>query len=163
VTEDEVALNLVGWCTNENTTKSSSANAAIVIQGATKSGTDIADMGANANVLVVKNRGGTRWIVDAEGDTHRDGTDNTFDAYEDARLARAFDRAVSPGSVIDSEFDAMLQYGRDDLIKAGILHESGFYNESRLLRLAVGGLWQAFEREQKLNQRIEKLERRLLN
>jgi hypothetical protein len=59
--------------------------------------------------------------------------------------------------------DSWVQYGRDDLIAAGILHESGFYNESRLLRLAIGGLWQEYTERQRLTLRVRELEQRLLN
>jgi hypothetical protein len=66
---------------------------------------------------------------------------------------------MSPDSV-NEQFDRWIQYGRADLIQAGILHESGFYNESKLLRLAIGGLWQGHIYQRQLEARIEQLEAR---
>lgn len=161
--ESVQGLGMFGVGTTSDTTKTAAGSGAIEARAYLKSGTSAGAHGSNANLFVVRNATNTLWIVDAEGDTHRDGSDNTFDTYHDAHLARAFDRAVSPGAVIDSEFDAWVQYGRKDLIEAGILHESGFYNESRLLRLAIGAVWQEYTERQRLTVRVAELEQRLLN
>jgi hypothetical protein len=162
-TEATRGIELLGIGTTGDTTKNSSASAYAEVSAVKKSGTGLAVAGANENIFAVRSGGVTKFIVDAEGDTHRDGSDNTYDTYHDAHLARAFDRAVSPGSVIDSDFDSWVQYGREDLVKAGILHESGFYNESRLLRLAIGAVWQEYTERQRLAARVMDLERRLLD
>lgn len=161
--EADIGFELRGAATSADTTKTSASLAPVAIEARLKSGTGTTTVSANGNLVVLRNRFNTRWIVDAEGDTHRDGSDNTYDTYHDAHLARAFDRAISPGSVIDSEFDGWVQYGREDLIAAGILHESGFYNESRLLRLAVGAVWQEYTERKRLELRVNELEGRLLN
>ena len=158
-----LAMLIRGIATAGDTTKSTAADAVVKLIGGKKSGTNGGALGTNENILAVADWSSTRWIVDKEGDTHRDGSDNTFDVYQDAHLARAFDRVISPGSVVDSEFDSWVQYGREDLIAAGILHESGFYNESRLLRLAVGAVWQEYTERKRLELRVNELERRLLN
>lgn len=157
-TEGNLALHLRGAVTSGNSPTNGAASIGpIMLQGEIKSGTGTASLGANLNVVVTRNRGNAIHMIDSEGDTHRDGTDNTFSAWNDAHLARAFELAMSPDSV-DSEFDRWLEYGRDDLIRAGILHECGFYNESKLLRLVVGGTWQGYTHRQQLEQRIAKLE-----
>lgn len=163
LSESVQALGLFGIATSSSTGKTTSGTGAVEVRAYLKSGTNVTTHGADANLFIIRNGTTTRWIVDAEGDTHRDGTSNTFDTYHDAHLARAFDRIVSPGSVVDSEFDAWVDYGRDDLVAAGILHKSGFYNESRLLRLAIGAVWQEYTERQRLALRVQELERRLLN
>lgn len=162
-TEGSQGARVSGVVTSGDTTKSTAAVAAVVIQADKKNAATFGAMGSNENLVAIRDNASTRWIVDKEGDTHRDGSDNVFDFYLDAHLARAFDMVVSPGAVIDSEFDAWVQYGRSDLIAAGILHESGFYNESRLLRLAIGAVWQEYTERQRLTQRVQELEQRLLN
>lgn len=173
--EGSIGMFLVGNATTEETaapSNSSIANVMVVSQ--LKSGTSTGLHGANAHLFAIRNFGTTRWVVDAEGDTYRDGTSNTFDKWDDVQLARAFDIEMAPNKVIRSQFDEFLQYGRDDLIRAGILTGAGsFYNESQLLRLVTGGLWQVSthieettkELRGRLNQaldRIEILEQRLI-
>lgn len=162
-TEDVWGVFIRANSTNGDTAKSTAATGAIGASASKKSGMGRADMGANENLFTIRNNATTRWIVDAEGDTHRDGTDNTFDQYNDAFLARAFDLNVSPGSVIDSKFDTWVEYERADLIAAGILHQSGFYNESRLLRLAIGAVWQMYVQHKLLEQHVLELEQKLLS
>lgn len=163
LSDSAIGVQVWGYAATDTTTKATTSDGYVEIRARKKSGTGSTDPGSNANLLTIKANNTTRWIVDAEGDTHRDGSDSSYDVWDDAHLARAFDRTVSPGAVIDSEFDDWVQYGRDDLVKAGILHESGFYNESRLLRLAVGAVWQEYTERQRLALRVQELERRLLN
>lgn len=173
--EGSIGMFLVGNATTEETSAPSNASIAnVMVVGQKKSGTSVGLQGANAHLFAIRNFGTTRWLVDAEGDTYRDGTDNTFDAWDDVQLARAFDIEMSPAKVVRSRFDEFLQYGRDDLVRAGILTGAGgFYNESQLLRLVTGGLWQISTRinettealQGRLNQalgRIEILEQRLI-
>lgn len=173
--EGTIGMFLVGNATTEETSAPSNASIAnVMVVGQKKSGTSVGLQGANAHLFAIRNFGTTRWLVDAEGDTYRDGTDNTFDEWDDIQLARAFELEMSPAKVIRSQFDEFLRYGRDDLVRAGILTGAGdFYNESQLLRLVTGGLWQISNRinettealQGRLNQalaRIEMLEQRLI-
>lgn len=173
--EGTIGMFLVGSATTEETAAPSNSSIAnVMVVGQKKSGTSVGLQGANAHLFAIRNFGTTRWLVDAEGDTYRDGTDNTFDEWDDIQLARAFELEMSPAKVIRSQFDEFLRYGRDDLVRAGILTGAGdFYNESQLLRLVTGGLWQISNRinettealQGRLNQalaRIEMLEQRLI-
>ncbi len=144
--ESEIALALEGTATSEDTGSAGSSNAVIQLNAQKKSGTGRAALTAGGNLLCIRNgAGNTRWIVKGNGDTYRDGTDNTFDDYEDAELLRVFDREMAPDKVIRSEFDDFLRYNRDDLVRAGIVSsdkDSNFYNESQLTRLLTGCAWQ---------------------
>lgn len=61
-----------GLHTTDDTTKSTSGVGAIIIAGALRSGTSVTTLGANANILVVRNQTTTRFILDADGDSHQD-------------------------------------------------------------------------------------------
>lgn len=168
LTESNVAIQLHPGVTTEDTTKGGSAVGAVQISGRTKSGTTLTSMGADANIFVVRNEGvGAKFIVDAEGDTHRDGTDNTFDAYDDAMLALAWEHEMSPAkSRVRELFAQFCQYNSEALEQAGILHPPDpvtgrrFYNESALLRVATGGVWQSALKMRDLEDRIARLEAR---
>lgn len=68
LTETYVGLEFRGTCTTGDTAKSSSANAAIFLTGAKKSGTDQDALGAGENILAVRNYGTDRFIFNADGD-----------------------------------------------------------------------------------------------
>lgn len=127
-----------------DTTKSTAGIGVIHAVSQVKSAATVTSVGADGNLFTIANGSNTRWIVDAEGDTHRDGSSNTFDKYDDVMLSRAFAQVTAPDNIIDSGFEQFVKYTKDDLIKARILHKSGFYNESRLLRLHNGAIWQLY-------------------
>lgn len=154
LSEATAGLYLIGLGNTDNTAKDASAIGNVMVQASTRNGTSITAPGANANLFVVRSSGSARWIVDQEGDTYRDGTDNTYDAWDDLALARAFDLEVSPKTVIRDEFDNFLKYNRADLIRAGILTDGGFYNESALLRLHNGALGQIAKRLMAIEQKL---------
>jgi hypothetical protein len=57
-----------------NTTKGSGASAPIWITAGAKDGTGVQDVGANGNLLIIRNYDtGTRWLVDEDGDTWQSG------------------------------------------------------------------------------------------
>jgi hypothetical protein len=158
-TEDEIGLELQGWATNDDTNKDATADAYVAANAYKKSAATHGDPGADANLFAVQKRGASVWIVDEDGDTYRDGSENTFDAWDDVQLVRAFEVEQSPAQVIRSEFDQFLDYDRQALLDAGILSDpkgSNFYNESQLIRLHNGAIWQ-------LHKRCELYERALLD
>lgn len=75
-------MQLVGYVTTEDTGKSSGNVAAITIDGFVKSGTSAVSMGANANILSVRNgTSGSLWIVDSDGDTWQSGIVSTAASF----------------------------------------------------------------------------------
>jgi len=71
--EDIYGVDIYGYCTNDNTTKGSTSNAPIRLNSAKKSGTSVAAMGADANLVCIQENGATRWQVDEDGDTWQQG------------------------------------------------------------------------------------------
>ncbi len=136
-------------------TKGNSSLGGVIVASFLISGSARGSHNANENLFVIRDNATTVWIVDKEGDTHRDGTDNTFDDHDDVQLIRALDHALSPAKIIRNEFDAFLKYNRGDLIKAGILSQGNFINESQLLRLHSGAFWQMSEKISRLESRLD--------
>lgn len=163
LTELQVGIELRSIFTTADTSKGNASVGGFQCITYQKNGASVSTPPADANLFTIWAGGNARWIVDAEGDTHRDGTSNTFDAYDDAQLIRAFMIETSPNSIVKDVFDRFLAYSRDDLIGAGILHESGFYNESALIRLLTDAAWQLSKKIKQLetakDERISVLER----
>ena len=167
LTEDVQALVIEGFATNVNTTKNASATAAVQISSRKKSGTNIGDVGADANLFVVQNDGATRFIVDEDGDILYDGGASAYDAYDDAHLVRAVSTYKSPKQIIQGKFDKFVQYNHTDLQEAGILakqsledDEKGlqpFIKQGALQRLHNGAIWQQYEKHQQLLEAVYEL------
>lgn len=156
------ALDLFAAQTTADTTKSTAAVGAIYCNGAVKSGTGVTALGANTNIATFGNAGATRFILDADGDSHQDvGTAwTTFDHYDDAALLNVLAAEVArPDDPIKEEFRGWLDYRRSALEEARLVTFNGdghhFVNMSRLTMLLVGAV-----RQQGL--RLREIERRLL-
>jgi len=156
--EDAQAVRINGIATTVNTAKSnaSSTLAPIILEAALKSGTGSGDVSANGNLLVVKQNGGSKFLVDEDGDIHYDGADQgAFDTYEDAQLVRSLDLSHGKG-VIDSKFDDYVEYNHETLANAKLVgrEEDGtpnhFINITGMQRLHNGAIWQQYEKHQQL-------------
>jgi hypothetical protein len=161
LTEVTEAIRLSGCSVTDDTTKSGSAIAPIVIVGFKKSGTSVAGVGANANLMVITNAGGanTRFIFDAEGDMHYDGAaPANYDRWDDVALLRTLDQTFRGPDLVESEWDAFVHYCREDLERAGIVSPGGFVNLTKHTRLMNGALWQQHCRIRSLETRLLALE-----
>jgi len=153
--EDVIGLQLQGYVTTADTDKNSSANGAVVIRANIKSGVDAAVMTSNGNLLAVQNGSNNRFIVDAEGDTHSDGSASTYDAYEDAQLVRAFDLSHGKG-VINSKFDKFVSYNHEHLADLKLVGRekdgtpNHMINNTGMMRLHNGAIWQQYEKHNQL-------------
>ena len=149
-----------------NTTKGTTA-VGIIETVATEhdgSGT-LENMTSGANLFAVRvgdSAGSTaaRFIVDAEGDLHVDGSTSltNFDRNDDAMLCRAFDLERSnPAQIIGSEWDRFVGDQRHVLFDADILAkgmrpeelddgEEPLVNVTQLQRLHNGAIWQGYQR-----------------
>jgi len=112
-----------------------------------KDGTTVGDAGADANLVVIRNNATTRFIFDAEGSAHADVEWTTFDEYDDIALLADFETAMMiQRDPIKANFARFLQYNRQDLESAGIVHfgEHGhaMVNFTRLNMLLVGAIQQ---------------------
>ena len=117
--------------------------------GATASITD------NGNVMIIRAGNTTRFIFDEDGDFHADASSNTFDAYDDAQLVRAYDLSHGKG-VIDSKFDKFVAYNHENLADLKLVgrEEDGapnhFINVCGMQRLHNGAIWQQYEKHNQL-------------
>jgi hypothetical protein len=156
---------------NASTTKSTSGYGITMIKGKQTSGATTANTVADGNVVSFHtNRGGsevTLAILDEDGDFHVDGTSPvpTFDSFDDIQLARALDHALDPALVIDKRFSGWIEAGKRSLAQTGIItyNDNGhhFLNTTRLQRLHNGAIWQLYQANQELQQRVAELEARV--
>jgi hypothetical protein len=153
--------------TSEQSTRSTSATGPVEIRGKLKSGTNAGAMGSDANILIVRNHGTTRFIFDSDGDFHADSSSTTFDEYDDAQLARTFDISHGRG-VIESKFDKFISYNHEKLAQLKLVgrEEDGtpnhFINVSGMQRLHNGAIWQQYEKHQKLASAFYKLAKKTI-
>ena len=157
--EGEEAIFLHGVVTTNDTAKSGSALAPVMVRGNVKSGTNIANMGANANVFLAQNGGNAVFLVDEDGDIHYDGSDaGAYDSYDDAHMVRALDlsRDKNLAGVIDSKFDDYVKYNHETLANAKLVGRekdgtpNHFVNITGMQRLHNGAIWQQYEKHERL-------------
>lgn len=157
-TEDFMAIQYFGNVTNDVTTKTTGSRGAIVLSAGKKSGTTIGDMGANANLIVMRNRFTARWILDAEGDIFYGGSDDgaITDEHDDAHLLSGFRAIMSPkDSPAHKRFRGFLNETEDILVQQGVLtaplKKGGLVSDTGLKGLLIDAIMQ-------LNGKINKLE-----
>lgn len=166
LSEGEAGLNLQGVATTANTSKTVAASGAVYVTAYLRDGTGVQPMTADGNLFIISDAGQARWFVDKEGDTYRDGSDNTFSLFDDVALALTWEHVMSPvpPTHLDEAFRRYSRYNADALITAGLLAprdpQTGrhFYNESALLRVVTGGLWQLGIAQDGILERLAALE-----
>jgi hypothetical protein len=138
-------IQYAGAVTTADTTKSTSAAAAHRFDGYLKSGTGTASLGANSNIAVFTDNNTTRFILDADGDSHQDvGTAWTnFDTHDDLALLDATSALLGPGDRLRKSFNRdFLDRHRDTLERERIVtfNDDGhhFINWSRFQMLHMG-------------------------
>jgi hypothetical protein len=136
-------------------TKSASAKGAFTLVASKKSGTGTNAINANGNLLTIAGYTSTEFIFEGNGNFHAESGSTTFDAYEDAQLARAFDLSHGRG-VIESKFDKFVQYNHEKLAELKLVgrDEDGtpnsMLNVTGLQRLHNGAIWQQYEKHNQL-------------
>ena len=152
-----------------DTTKSATANGAINLAGAQRSGNSVAAMAANANVVVIRSSwsstGTTRFIFDADGDLLADAaiTASAYDTHDDAALCRAISLHISqPDTIIRTQFDEWTsQYDKGFLKRAKLvfINDDGskFVNYTQLARLHNSAIWQLENKIRRLSEFMEHL------
>jgi hypothetical protein len=73
-TDALVACRLYARVVTEDTTKAHESTAAVMIAGSLSTGSTVNAMSANANILLVRNYSGAKWICDSDGDTWQTGS-----------------------------------------------------------------------------------------
>lgn len=154
----EAAIQMIAVPTTEDTSKATTANGAMNIQGALKSGTGLGPMSANANLLCVQTGGyTTRFILDGDGDSHQDvGTAWTnFDDRDDvAALSLLSAHVTRHDDPLRRNFSEWLAQDRTPLEAARIVtfNDDGhhFINWSRANMLVIGAVRQLGDKIQEL-------------
>lgn len=142
------------YATVANTTAGTSGSGAFTFDAYLKSGTGGGAFGASDNLFVVSNNGSARFIVQGDGDFFYDGTGTAYDSYDDVALLRTLSREAWGGTVA-SEWDAFIDYNRQNLIDAGVMSAGGFINGAALGRLLTGAIWQLARRVMQMEERNE--------
>ncbi len=154
--------------TTEDTTKSTSGAGNIELQAYLKSGSSVTDHGTDANLLVMRNSGTTRFIFDAEGDPHQDVGVAwvNFDSYNDVALLNATSALLHPDSLKTTFTQGFLQENKKRLqeLKIVTFNDDGhhFINWSRFQMLHMGATRWLADQLNVAMQKIEKLEKRPL-
>ena len=136
-------------------TKSASAKGAFTMVASKKSGTGTGAINANGNLLTIAGYTSTEFIFEGNGNFHAESGSTTFDAYEDAQLARAFDLSHGRG-VIESKFDKFVQYNHEKLAELKLVGRdddgtpNSMLNVTGLQRLHNGAIWQQYEKHNQL-------------
>jgi len=154
----QVALALTGRLgLAADTTKSTSALGVVQIAAQIKSGTGVANVGADGNLMVIANGTTARFIFDAEGSAHADVEWTTFQHHDDRVMLADLEKALSHQE--EPEFADFSRYDRRVLEELGLIHcdekARAMLNVTRLSMLLVGALRQAHERVDVLDTRLE--------
>jgi hypothetical protein len=155
------ALDLHGYCaTAPDTTHTAAGVGAVNISAYLKNGTGTQEVGANGNLLCVRNGASTKFIVDAEGDLFNDGAAlQAYDEHDDAKALWDMSYVVTQ----DEAKQAGVTYNAERLESMGIVHldEDGKMMVShkahnQLVRGAIGQLYQAVKA---LEQKVAAMEK----
>lgn len=172
----DFSLDMRGTCSFANTSKTTGAVAPVMFRASLNNGSLDKNVTADGNLLVVKNKSTTKFIVDAEGDLHVDGSGSltVFDDLDDMAIVEAFDQIRNPADTIKDDFSewALKEVGEQKLIELGILGDTlengGLVCITQLQRLHNGAIRQIGRQmrvmQAQLDRRddlIERLEARL--
>jgi len=168
LSEATESLNLSGIGVTDDTGKTTGSGAYINLDAHKKTGTAFGAVGANGNLVRIRNYNATQFILDADGDSHQNvGTAWTnFDDFDDLSLLTALSVQVSrPADPIKQAFREYIELHRDTLEKAKLVtfNEDGhhFVNMSKLTMLLVGAVRQIGREKAAIEGRLARIESRL--
>jgi len=158
------AFRLEGFTTGTmDVGKSTSARSQFEFSGFLANGVaSTATLTDNGNIFNIRAGNTTRFIFDEDGDFHADNSSNTFDAYDDAQLVRAYDLSHGRG-VIDSKFDKFIAYNHEKLADLELVGReddgtpNNFVNVTGMQRLHNGAIWQQYEKHNQLLEAVYEL------
>jgi len=169
LTETSIGAVLAARVTTVDATRSTAGVAGVILESAKDDGGGgIGTIGADKNILAVRDSATTRFILDSDGDSHQDvGTAWTnFDTFDDIALLTALSVGVSrQDDPIRREFGQFLEDNQEPLERAKLVafNSDGhhFVNMSRLTMLLTGAVRQLSHGLQSTEQRLQVMERRL--
>ena len=148
-------------------TKSTSSKGAITLTNSSKSGTAQTYSNSDGIIMTIANYIHAQFLFEADGNFHANAGSNTFDAYEDAQLARAYDLSHGKG-VIESKFDKFVAYNHEKLAQLDLVgrEEDGtpnhMVNVTGMQRLHNGAIWQQYEKHQRLAEAVYEMAKEAL-
>ncbi len=163
LTSATIALRLRGWNVTDNTTRSTAATGCVIIDGAKKSGTSNGALGANGNILVVRDNTNARFLVDKEGDIHMDATSNinAWDSHDDIALLETY-RVKTAGVNFARTFALDIERHAQVLSETGVLTFNAdghhFVSVKALFGLTIDAIRQTAHRVNELDERVARLE-----
>jgi hypothetical protein len=156
ISEDDVGMFIHGFAPNGQTSQDASAVACVQMRANAISGAGGANVGSTANCFGVQNAGSQRFIVRGDGNIFSDQGHSTYDDYDDAQLARAYDLSHGKG-VIDSKFDKFVAYNHEKLAELDLVGRhpktnkpNHMVNVTGMQRLHNGAIWQQYEKHNQL-------------
>ena len=166
-----IALLFTGVETNDSTSKTTASIGPLRFIAQKRSGTGVADLGADANIAAFANNATTRFILDGDGDSHQDvGTawTNYDDADDIVRLDAVAVTLARDGDPLREQFTRHMEQHRA-VIEAMpgkrlvTFNDDGhhFVNMSRLTMLHTGAIRQLARQCGHIASRIVQLERTL--
>ena len=144
-----------GFAPSPSTTQNATGTSVVMMRANDLSGAGGANVADTGNCFGVQNGGNLRFIVRGDGNIYSDSSHNTYDAFEDAHLVRAFDLSHGKG-VIDSKFDKFVSYNHEKLAELNLVGRENdgtpnhFINVTGMQRLHNGAIWQQYEKHQQL-------------
>ena len=155
LSEAATGLFMHGYAPSPSTDQSASGTAVVMTRGNDLSGTGGANVASGGNIFGCQNGGSLRFLVRGDGEIFSDVAANTYDTYDDAQLARAYDLSHGRG-VIDSKFDKFVSYNHEHLAELNLVGRekngtpNNFINVTGMQRLHNGAIWQQYEKHQQL-------------
>ena len=155
--DERRAIEIIGIGVDENTAKSTSSDANIMISARKKDSTGVQNVGSDGNLVAIRNYNTTRFVFDAEGSFHADVESTTYDSYNDAQLVRAYDLSHGKG-MIESKFDQFIDYNHETLAELKLVgrNEDGtpnrMVNVTGMQHLHNGAIWQQYTEMQKMKE-----------
>jgi hypothetical protein len=113
-----IGIQFLGIATSDSTGKSTAASAYIDLRAHKRDGTGVQALGADANIVVMRDNLSTRFAFDAEGEIHSDaiiGVGNDWDEWDDIALASDLSRLPR------AKWNEMMKYHAEDFERAGLL------------------------------------------
>ena len=154
------ALKLTAVATDATATRSTAGDAPLVLEAALRSGTTTATVGANQNLVVIRDAGTARFFCDSDGDSHQDvGTAWTnFDTDDDVAILEAVAVALArEGDPLREAFVRSFESHRAAIERLPgkalvAFNDDGhhFVNMSRLAMVHHGAIRQVSARYQRL-------------
>ena len=154
--EDVYGIAILGSANTATATKSAAANAPVLIVGQV----DNAAVGTSNNAIALRSGQYTRWIMQGDGEVYMDGTNNEsqWDEEDDVSLIRA---SMGKGlGVIQGKWDEFVSRNRQDLIDLGIVTDTGFVSQQKMMKLQNGAIWQLHQRIAELEDQIGNIHQR---